>query len=143
MLNFCSYSDKNYLSKFLVLRDSLINLNCNVIFYVLPLDDFSYNFLKNKNFKNVILCNLNQLEKKFPDLNKIKNTRSNIEYYFTLSPYLPIFLQEKFNLEKLSYIDVDSFFFKNPEFFYKSLDVYSIMLDGYLIIFCIKILKKS
>jgi hypothetical protein len=128
MLNFCSYFDKNYLSKFLVLRDSLINLNCKVIFYVLPLDDFSYNFLKNKNFKNVILCNLNQLEKKFPDLNKIKNTRTNIEYYFTLSPYLPIFLQEKFNLEKLSYIDVDSFFFKNPEFFYKSLDVYSIIL---------------
>ena len=128
MLNFCSYFDKNYLSKFVVLRDSLINLKCKVIFYVLPLDDFSYNFLKNKNFKNVILCNLNQLEKKFPDLNKIKNTRTNIEYYFTLSPYLPIFLQEKFNLEKLSYIDVDSFFFKNPEFFYKSLDVYSIIL---------------
>ena len=37
-------------------------------------------------------------------------------------------MQEKFNLEKLSYIDVDSFFFKNPEFFYKSLDVYSIIL---------------
>ena len=60
MLNFCSYFDKNYLSKFLVLRDSLVNLNCNIIFYVLPLDDFSYNFLKNKNFKNVIICNLNE-----------------------------------------------------------------------------------
>jgi|688.fasta_scaffold170973_2 hypothetical protein len=128
MLNFCSYFDKNYLSKFLVLRDSFANLNCDIIFYVLPLDDFSYNFLKNKNFKNVIICNLNELEKKFPDLNKIKNTRTNIEYYFTLSPYLPIFLQEKFNLEKLSYIDVDSFFFKNPNFFYKSLKIYSIIL---------------
>jgi hypothetical protein len=128
MLNFCSYFDKNYLSKFLILRDSLINLNCNVNFYILALDDFSYIFLKKKNFKNVILCNLNELEKKFPSLNDIKNTRNNIEYYFTLSPYLPIFLEEKFLLKKLNYIDVDSFFYKNPELFYKSLGVYSVIL---------------
>lgn len=128
MLNFCSYFNKNYLSKFLVLRDSLINLNCNFNFYILALDDFTYNFFKNKNFTNIIVCNLNELEKKFPDLNKIKKTRNNIEYYFTLSPYLPIFLEEKFTLKKLNYIDVDTFFFKNPEFFYNAVDNYSIIL---------------
>jgi hypothetical protein len=128
MLNFCSYFDKNYLSKFLVLRDSLLNLDCRHNFYVLALDDFTYQFLNKNNFNNMIICHVKELEKKYPDLKKIKSTRNLIEYYFTLSPYLPIFFKNKFDLKKLNYLDVDILFFRNPKLFYEKLNDYSIVL---------------
>jgi hypothetical protein len=128
MLNFCSYFDKNYLNKFLVLRDSLVNVNCRHNFYVLTLDNFTYKYLRKKNFSNVTVCSLKHLEKRYPDLKRIKYNRRLIEYYFTLSPYLPIFLHEEFNLKKLNYLDVDIFFFKNPELFYSKLNNYSVIL---------------
>ena len=109
MLNFCSYFDKNYLCKFLVLRDSIINLNCKHNFYVLALDDFTYKFLTKKNFSNVIVCHLKNLEEKYADLKKVKYNRNLIEYYFTLSPYLPIFFQTEFNLKKLNYNKVNNY----------------------------------
>ena len=128
MLNFCSYFDKNYLSKFLVLRESLIKLSCRHNFYVLALDDFTYQFLNKNNFNNIIICHVKELEKKYHELKRIKSTRNLIEYYFTLSPYMPIFFNKKFNLKKLNYLDVDILFFKNPKLFYDKLNNYSIVL---------------
>jgi hypothetical protein len=128
MINFCSYFDKNYIARFLVLRDSLINQKCKHNFYILALDNFTYKFLNEKKFNNVIVCHLKTIEKKFSNLKKVKSNRNLIEYYFTLSPYLPIFFQGEFNLKKLNYIDVDTFFFKNPEFFYSKLKNYSVIL---------------
>jgi len=128
MLNFCSYFDKNYLSKFLVLRDSLINHHCEHNFYVLTLDDYSFQFLNENNFSNVVISHVKELEKKYTELKNIKYNRSLIEYYFTLSPYLPIFLKNKFDLKKLIYLDVDILFFRNPELFYDKIIDYSIIL---------------
>jgi hypothetical protein len=128
MLNFCSYFDKNYLSKFLVLRDSLINNHCEHNFYVLALDDFTYQFLNENNFDNVIISSVQELEEEYAELIKIKRSRNLIEYYFTLSPYLPIFFKNKFNLKKLNYLDVDILFFRNPQLFYNKLSDYSIIL---------------
>ena len=128
MVNFCSYFDQNYLTRFLVLRDSLIRTKCNHHFYILLLDDISFSFFKKKKLKNVTYCKLNELEDNKLELNKVKKLRSTIEYYFTLSPYVPIFFQNKFHLKKLNYLDVDIFFLKNPELFYKKINNYSVTL---------------
>jgi hypothetical protein len=92
------------------------------------LDDISFSFFKKKKLKNVTYCRLNELEGKNLELEKVKKTRSTIEYYFTLSPYVPIFFQNKFDLKKINYLDVDIFFFKNPELFYNLTNKYSITL---------------
>jgi len=114
MINFCTYFDKNYLSKFLTLKASLDQIKSDYTFYILYLDDFVYNFFKENTFKNIQLINLADLEIAYPDLLVAKKNRSLIEYYFTLSPFLPKYIFKKFNIFEISYLDSDLYFFKNP-----------------------------
>ena len=48
-INFCSYFDKNYLSKFLNLKSSLDRFNFEYTFYVLALDNYVVEFFKENN----------------------------------------------------------------------------------------------
>jgi hypothetical protein len=64
-LNFCTYFDKNYLSKFLVLKDSIDKFNNQYNFFVLALDDFVIDFFGKNKIKNIQLISLKiiQIEK--------------------------------------------------------------------------------
>lgn len=115
MINFCSYFDKNYLAKFLNLRSSLENFNFKYTFYILCLDDFSVNFFKKNNFNNTIIITLNEIENEYKELLDLKQNREIIEYYFTLSPFLPKYIFEKKGIKQISYLDSDFYFFKSPK----------------------------
>jgi hypothetical protein len=112
--NFCTYFDKNYLSKFLVLKDSIDKFNSQYNFFILALDDFILDFFKKKKIKNIQLISLKDLEQEYKDLIIAKNNRDLIEYYFTLSPFLPRYIFKKFKCNYISYVDSDFFFFKDP-----------------------------
>ena len=45
----------------------------------------------------------------------VKNNRELKEYYATMSPILPLYIFEKFDIEKLFYTDADMAFWSNPE----------------------------
>ena len=83
--NFCSYFDKNYLSKFLVLRDSIETFNFEYTFFILALDNYVEDFFKKNKIKNIQIISLKDLEQRHKDLIIAKNNRDLIEYYFTLS----------------------------------------------------------
>ena len=117
MINFCTYFDHNYLSKFLTLKASLDQHKNEYTFFILSLDNLVSDFFKNYNFKNVQLINLMDLEVEFADLLEAKKNRNLIEYYFTLSPFLPLYIYKKFNIFQISYLDSDFYFFKNPSKF--------------------------
>ena len=112
--NLATYFDKNYLSKFLNLKNSIEQFNIDYKFYVLCLDDYVYKFLKKKNFVNVEIISLDEIEKKYKELKVVKNKREIIEYYFTLSPFLPKYLYEERKITHVIYIDTDYYFFNNP-----------------------------
>lgn len=114
IVNLTTYFDKNYLSRFLNLKNSFEQFNIEHKFYVLCLDDYVYKFLKEKNFANIEAILLSQIEEKYEDLKNVKNNREIIEYYFTLSPYLPKYLFEEKNLNHIIYVDADYYFFNNP-----------------------------
>jgi hypothetical protein len=114
MINFCSYFDKNYLSRFLVLKDSIDEFKINYNYFVLALDNFVEEFFQKKKLKNIQLISLKDLEHQYKDLIIAKNNRDLIEYYFTLSPFLPIYIFEKFKSINLIYVDSDFFFYKDP-----------------------------
>jgi hypothetical protein len=113
-INFCSYFDKNYLSKFLVLRNSIEIFNIEFKFFVLALDNYVEDFFKKNQIKNVQVISLKDLEQSYKDLIIAKNNRDLIEYYFTLSPFLPRYIFEKYKCLNISYVDSDFFFYKNP-----------------------------
>ena len=115
MINFCTYFDKNYLSKFLNLKDSIDRFNFEHTFYILSLDSFVTDFFKKNKFQNIKIINLNELENYYVELKVAKKNRDLIEYYFTLSPFLPRFIYEKRGVKQITYLDSDFYFFKSPE----------------------------
>jgi hypothetical protein len=115
MINFCTYFDKNYLSKFLTLINSLNKFNLTYTFFVVSLDDFVFDFFKKNYIPNIRVIHLNDIEKEYKDLLLAKKNRDLIEYYFTLSPFLPKYFNEKFNIKQISYLDSDFYFFKSPK----------------------------
>ena len=69
-------------------------------------------------------------------MKKIKSERSFIEYCFFLTPLLPKFIFKlKRNISRITYIDSDIYFFKNPkpifEEFKKSKKSFFITLHGF------------
>ena len=72
-------------------------------FYVLCLDNLVYDFFKSKNsqYSNLFLIKLDELENNDTCLKNIKNSRKKIEYYFTLSPCLPLYILKRYKNKKM------------------------------------------
>ena len=115
MIFFCSYFDKNYLAKFLVLLKSIESFNFKYKHFILALDKDVEIFFKKNKYDNIHVISLENLEEKYKELKMAKKNRSKIEYYFTLSPFLPKYIFEEFKVYNISYLDSDFYFFKSPQ----------------------------
>lgn len=127
--NFCTLFDKNYLSKGLALLHSIENNVADYRLHVLCLDTVVYNYFTDGKFKNVILITLKELEAEFINLNQVKKNRSLVEYYFTLSPFLPLYILKHFPESKhICSLDADVFFFSSPSVIFDKLKNFSIII---------------
>jgi len=111
---FCTYFDKNYLLKGLAMCSSLVKYNPWASLWVLPMDLYSLKILKKMNLANVTLID----KKAFEDekLLKAKKNRSRVEYIWTCTPSLPLYVfKENKKAEKVIYLDSDLFFFSGVE----------------------------
>lgn len=116
MLHFATLFDFNYLSRGLSLIESLDKvLNKNYTLYILALDEKTCRYIKAKNCNHLVVIKLNDIEQYCPALAEIKKDRSKVEYFFTLSPILPLYIFDKFNsCERITTLDADIFFFSSP-----------------------------
>jgi hypothetical protein len=130
MLHFTTFFDKNYLSRGLVLYDSIKAYCSDFELYILCLDEFTRNFFNVNavNYPGVKTLALSDLEVTDPTLKACKSTRSTISYYFTLSPCLPLFLLKKYNLSHVCSMDADIFFLGDPAPLFNNLCHYSIVI---------------
>ena len=118
--NFCTYFDKNYFLKGLCLINSLQKHCPRFIIFVLCLDKFTFDNLKKLNFDNVKLIDLLTIEDS--ELLEAKSNRNIVEYYWTLTPCLPLFiLKDNSNIEQITYLDSDIYFFSNPEIIFSEI----------------------
>ena len=62
-INFCTFFDKEYISRFVVLKQSLENFNLDYKFYVLCLDNFTANFFQKNYFKNIEIITFKEIKK--------------------------------------------------------------------------------
>lgn len=130
MYFFATYFDKNYLSRGLVLYDS-IKKNCaEFTLYVLCIDKFTSDYFHNNSFvyPEIITIPLSKLEEYDKELLNCKNNRTLIEYYFTLSPCLPLFILENFNNPHICSLDADIMFFSSPGIVFSYLNKYSVLI---------------
>ncbi len=115
MYYFCTYFDRNYVLRGLTMYRSLVASGCDFVLYVLALDEETHRCVTALGLGNLRSVRLGDLEAANPDLRNAKADRSRIEYYFTLTPFLPLYLLDyNYEIEIITYVDADLYFYHSP-----------------------------
>lgn len=110
---FCTYFDKNYLIKGLAMHSSLMRYNPDCMLYILCMDDYTKIIIEKLKLKNTHLISLSDFEDS--QLLKAKQNRNIIEYYWTCTPSLPLYVLKKNKSEYCIYIDADFMFYSSVD----------------------------
>src|SRR5208282_5038660 len=111
---YCTYFDHNYLPRALLMLRSLRAHDPECTIHVLALSDMCRTILDQLALPNVEVIPLAALENAYPELREVKTKRSAIEYIFTLTPFLPLYLFNTTAAEMVTYIDADIYFYSSP-----------------------------
>ena len=135
MRNFCTTCDINYLPKALCLYESIKRHNTNFTLHFLTLDKTAYQKVSSLNLENVVLYDLEVLEKKDAQLVASKTIKpvlygdEKMQYCWALTPY---FINHVLNGlqdgEKLLYCDSDIYLYGSPQPIFDSLDSKSVTI---------------
>lgn len=113
---YCTYFDIRYLSRGLCLIESLRQNGDSSDVWVLCLDEATEHALASLALDQVRVLSTAVLEERFPDLLAVKSGRSRAEYYFTLTPWLCLYVREASPATVwVTYLDADLFFFSSPQ----------------------------
>lgn len=115
MYYFCTYFDHGYLPRGLALYWSL-RQHCRAFqLWVLCMDRACYETLSQMRLANVHLITLEEFEESDEQLQRAKKGRTLVEYYFTCTPSLPLFILDRYiAVDRITYLDADLFFFSDP-----------------------------
>ena len=112
MLNFCTLFNSAYLAKGIALYDSLLK-NCDEFhLYIFAFDEITCKVLSEKKFSNATVIPQHEFETE--QLLAAKSDRSVAEYCWTCTPFTIKYSIEKFKLDHCTYLDADTFFYRDP-----------------------------
>ena len=115
MIHFCTYFDINYIHKGIALYHSLVKTGQPFILWILCFDEATYNALEILRLPNVKLISEKDFEQDDKALLSAKASRSRVEYYWTCTPSLPLYIfRQNPSINILVYLDADMFFFSSP-----------------------------
>lgn len=125
-LNFCTLFNSSYLSRGLVMYQSLLK-NCdNFHLYVYAFDDATYQYLNNLKFEHLTVISLKDFENE--DLLRIKPTRTAGEYCWTCSSSTIDYSINHFNLDNCTYVDADMLFYSDPRVLIEEMGSNSVLI---------------
>ena len=117
---FCTLSDSKYRVKLLVLHQTLMEHVGDFRLHVLCLDDALFGLLSQLALKNTRLIRLKDFVD--PKLASKRTTRTLIEWYWTMTPSLPLYILNKHpGTEEIAYLDADLCFYSSPEPMYEEI----------------------
>lgn len=91
---------------------SLIKNEPNVNLWVLCLDKYTEDTIRKLSLKNITLITLSKIENEA--LKKVKKIRLPVEYYWTITPFLPLYIFRKNKqCTHVAYVDGDMFFYSS------------------------------
>lgn len=132
MVYFCTYFDSNYFIKGLALYRSLVRHVASFHLWVLCFDDLTYETLQKLSLPEVVPISLRDFEEEDKELLQAKSNRSRIEYYFTCTPSLPLYILRNYpEVNMLTYLDADLLFFSDPSPIYQELGNGSVLIVGH------------
>lgn len=112
MLNFCTLFDSFYLSRGLVMYESLKSQTSDFHLYIFAFDDLCYEILVKMKLEKVTAISLAKFEN--PTLLSIKPSRSKAEYCWTSTPSTIEYVFNNFIVDNCTYIDADLYFYNSP-----------------------------
>lgn len=126
--HYCTYFDRNYLVRGLSLIRSLNQYENNFTLYVVCLDELTRIILHRLNLPNVILVPLHEVETRDLSLSAAKKNRNLVEYYWTLTPSIILYLFRVHRLKQITYLDSDMLFFSSPDPIFEEFGDHSILI---------------
>jgi hypothetical protein len=116
MYYFCTYYDGNYYPRARALYASLMRHGVECTLFALCLDDESYRRTVDARQANFIPIACAELERRDTELARTRENRSTVEYYFTCTAALCLYVMENFtDVDLLTYLDADLYFFSHPQ----------------------------
>jgi len=127
MYYFCTYFDTNYISRALCLLESLQRHCSSFLIYMLCMDESTFDRMNSLKNKNIMPIKLSRLESYYNELLSLKKSRSKIEYYYTCGPSFIKYIMDNFiNIDIITYLDADLYFFHDPKPLFDQFQGYSI-----------------
>jgi hypothetical protein len=124
--HYCTYFDRGFLAQGLALWRSLAKHDVDSVLWVLALDDFTADVLREVGGTWLRVVTLAEVEAGDAELAAAQANRTRVEYFFTLSPCWPRWLLEKYGsragMERITYVDADMFFFASPTEIFEAMD---------------------
>lgn len=129
MFHYCTYFDNRYLARGLTLYYSLRRVSPDCQLWALCLDDACYERISALRLAGLSPLRLSEVENADPEFFLTKNSRSTLEYYFTCTPALILFLLNKNpDINILTYLDADIYFYKSPMFLFHGFRHFSVQI---------------
>jgi len=127
---YCTYFDRNYLIKALALIESLNKYETNDFeLFAVCMDEITRVILNRLNFPNVVLVPMHEIEQRDFPLLATKRDRSFYEYYWTATPTIILrILGRNPEIDILTYLDSDLFFFSSPDPIFEELGTRSVLI---------------
>jgi tetratricopeptide (TPR) repeat protein len=130
--HFCTFFDHRYLTKGLALYQSLQQQCPQFQLWILCFDKPCYEVLTKLVLPEVRLITQEEFERGDEGLLTAKQTRNLAEYYFTCKPSLPWFILNRHpEVDLITYLDADLFFFSSPAPIYQAMLNHSIAIVGH------------
>ena len=106
-----THCDYNYLSRALVLIQSVAKNSSDYLVVLVCHDEKSFLIMEERAIQNVKLIKLSEIEGYFEELSNKKLLIEPMEYIFLITPFIIKFCLEAFSLENIAYVDSDICFF--------------------------------
>lgn len=112
-MNFCTLFDSMYLSKGLIMYESIKEKTDDFHIYIFAFDDLAYRILFSLKLDHATIISLKEFENQ--DLINVKNTRTKAEYCWTSTSSVIDYVLGNFKVESCTYLDADLCFYDSPE----------------------------
>ena len=126
---FCTLFDSNYVFKALALHASLQRHCPSFHLTAFCFDELAKQTIDGLALANMSTVALEQLEAFDQELLSVKHDRSPVEYCWTATPALPLYvLGTRPKVEEITYLDADLMFFADPEPLFEELGPASVLI---------------
>jgi len=132
MYYFCTYFDVNYMPRALSMYNSLQEHCKGFHIYMLCFDDESFSHLTTLCLPHATPISLAEFESGDDELIATKQDRTQLEYFYTCGPSLPLFILNNYpQVDFVIYVDADLFFYSDPKPLIDEMDGYSIGITAH------------